>query len=137
MYFTTHSQIKDSILTHGPPGTTLTTMADGERRKWQRLEHGLRVELTILGSASGSVSALGTYLSPDGIFVQLADPPRQGSRLRISLAAGDTVSLSAEGVVTNQFKPSDEHDISGIGIAFDEAGASWRKLYDWLSTGAS
>ncbi len=108
-------------------------MADGERRKWQRLEHGLRVELTILGSAAGSMSAIGTYLSPEGIFVQLADPPQQGTRLRISLAAGDTVSLSAEGVVTNQFKPSEERDISGIGIAFDEAGVSWRKLYDWLS----
>jgi hypothetical protein len=109
-------------------------MVEGERRKWRRLEHGLRVELTVLGSgAGGSISAMGTHLSPEGLFVQLANPPAAGTRVRVTLGAGDSVRLAAEGVVTNQFVPNDANEKIGVGIALAEAGAPWRKLYEWLS----
>jgi len=109
-------------------------MGEGERRKWRRLEHGLRVQLTVLGGRAGnSVSAIGTHLSPEGLFVQLADPPPPGSSVRVSLGAGDDVRMEANGVVTKQFAPDDAHDVSGVGIALADAGPPWRKLYEWLS----
>ncbi|MCP4449621.1 MAG: hypothetical protein GY811_30470 [Myxococcales bacterium] len=122
------------VLTHRTCGRTLSCMAEGERRSWKRLEHGLRVELAVLGSrAGGALNAIGTHLSPHGLFVQLADPPAEGTRVRVTLGAGDSVRFTAEGVVTNQFAPNDASDVSGVGIALAEAGAPWRKLYEWLS----
>ncbi len=108
-------------------------MGEDERRKWRRLEHGLRVELTVLGGAGGALHAIGTHLSPEGLFIQIADPPAPGTRVRVTLGAGDTVQLAADGVVTNQFQPNDANDLTGVGIALAEAGAPWRKLYEWLS----
>ena len=108
-------------------------MGEGERRKWRRLEHGLRIELAIVGTGGSTIQAIGTHLSPEGLFVQLADPPQEGTRVHVTLGAGDSVRLSADGVVTNQFVPNDANDVTGVGIALSEAGAAWRKLYDWLS----
>lgn len=115
-------------------------MDAGERRKWQRLGYDLRVQLHILGTGGGrSVSAIGTHLSPEGIFVQLADPPPPDSRVRVCIGTGDaeSIQLQAEGVVINQFVPDDARDLSGVGIALAEAGAPWRKLYEWLSQGSA
>ncbi len=109
-------------------------MGQGERRKWRRLEHGLRVELVVVGQAGGStMHAIGTHLSPEGLFVQIANPPTEGTRVHVTLGAGDSVQLAAEGVVTNQFVPTDASDVTGVGIALADAGAPWRKLYEWLS----
>ena len=114
-------------------------MGLGERRKWQRLEHGLRVHLQVLGPGPrSSVTAIGTHLSPEGLFVQLADPPPPDSRVRVSIGGDDkgSVQLTAEGVVINQFVPDDARDQAGVGIELAEAGAPWRKLYEWLRQGA-
>jgi hypothetical protein len=114
-------------------------MLDDDRRKWRRLEHELSVQLQILGASSGrSLTAIGTHLSPDGIFVLISDPPSEDTRVRVSIGGGDenSLQLTAEGVVTNQFAPTDASDVVGVGIYLAEAGASWRKLYDLLSQGS-
>lgn len=111
-------------------------MGSGERRKWQRLEHGLRVHLHVLGPGPRrSVEAIGTHLSPEGLFVQLADPPPPHSQVRVTIGGEDegSVQLAADGVVINQFVPDDARDQVGVGIELAEAGAPWRKLYDLLS----
>ena len=110
-------------------------MVLGDRRKWRRLQHDLRVHVLVLGPGPRrSVSAIGTHLSPEGLFVQLADPPPADSRVRITIGGEDSssVQLEAEGVVINQFVPDDARDLVGVGIELAEAGPSWRKLYDWL-----
>ena len=83
------------------------------------------------------MSAIGTHLSPDGIFVQVGDPPATDTSVRVSIGSSDTGSLqlTAEGVVTNQFAPTDASEVTGVGIYFEDAGVSWRKLYDLLSQG--
>lgn len=114
-------------------------MDEGERRKWRRLEHDLSVQLQSLGGSSArSMAAIGTHLSPDGIFVQVADPPPEDTRVRVTIGGDEvgSLQLTAEGVVTNQFAPTDASDVTGVGIYFAEAGASWRKLYDLLSQGS-
>lgn len=68
--------------------------------------------------------------------MQLADPPAEGTKVRVTLGAGDTVRLAADGVVMNQSAPNDANDVTGVGIALAEAGAPWRKLYDMLSQGS-
>ena len=111
-------------------------METGERRKWRRLAHGLRVELRVLGPNPGrAISAIGTHLSPEGLFVLVADPPSAGTRVRVTIGGDDaeSVQLSAEGVVVNQSQPTDAHDETGVGIALADAGPAWRKLYEWLS----
>ena len=114
-------------------------MNASDRRKWRRLEYELRVQLQVLGANSGRViGAIGTHLSPDGIFVQVGDPPAADTRVRVSIGAEDegSLQLTAEGVVTNQFAPTEARDLTGVGIYLAEAGASWRKLYDLLSQGS-
>ncbi len=114
-------------------------MDGSDRRKWRRLEHELRVQLQVLGASSGrSMSAIGTHLSPDGIFVQIGDPPAADTLVRVSIGDDDanSLQLTAEGVVTNQFAPTDASEVAGVGIYFENAGASWRKLYDLLSQGS-
>lgn len=54
--------------------------------------------------------------------------------MTVTLGAGDAVQLAAEDIVMNQTAPNDESDVTGVGIAFAEAGAPWRKLYEWLSS---
>ena len=84
------------------------------------------------------MTAIGTHLSPDGIFVQLGDPPSEDTMVRVSIGGADagSLQLTAEGVVTNQFAPTDASDVTGVGIYLADAGASWRKLYDLLSQGS-
>jgi hypothetical protein len=56
--------------------------------------------------------------------------------VRVIIGSGDdTPLLSAEGLVTNQKAPDDHREETGVGIALTESGASWRKLYEWLSGG--
>ena len=115
-------------------------MDESERRKWRRLEHDLRVQLQSLGGSSArSMAATGTHLSPDGIFVQVGDPPSENTRVRVTIGGDEagSLQLTVEGVVTNQFAPTDASDVTGVGIYLAEAGASWRKLYDLLSQGSS
>lgn len=114
-------------------------MDPSDRRKWRRLEHELRVHLQVVGSTSGhAMSAIGTHLSPDGMFVQVADPPAADTCVRVSIGSSEegSLHLTAEGVVTNQFVPTDATDMTGVGIYFAEAGASWRKVYELLSQGS-
>ena len=110
-----------------------------DRRKWRRLDYDLRVQLQVLGpGAARNITAIGTHLSPDGIFVQLGDPPAMDTLVRVNIGDDEegSLQLSAEGVVTNQFAPTDTSDVTGVGIYLAEAGASWRKLYELLSQGS-
>ena len=114
-------------------------MDESERRKWRRLEHALRVQLQSLGGSSArTMTAIGTHLSPDGIFVQVGDPPPEDTRVRVSIGSDEagSLQLTAEGVVTKQFAPTDASDVTGVGIFLADAGASWRKLDDLLSQGS-
>ena len=90
-------------------------MDESERRKWRRLEHDLRVQLQSLGERSGRpLTAIGTHLSPDGIFVQVGDPPPEDTRVRVTIGGDEagSLQLTAEGVVTNQFAPTDARDVT-------------------------
>jgi hypothetical protein len=114
-------------------------MDASDRRKWRRLGAELRVQLQVLEASSGrTITAIGTHLSPDGIFVQVGDPPTADTRVRVSIGSEEegSLQLMAEGVVTNQFAPTDASDVTGVGIYLADAGASWRKLYDLLSQGS-
>lgn len=114
-------------------------MDASDRRRWRRLEHELRVQLQVLGVNSGrTISAIGTHLSPDGIFVQVGDPPAADTRVRVSIGTDEegSLQLTAEGVVTHQFEPTDASEVTGVGIYLADADASWRKLYELLSQGS-
>jgi uncharacterized protein YwbE len=81
-----------------------------------------------------TATAIGSHLNPEGIFVQLADPPELGSRVRVTLAAEGTDGvLTAEGEVVDRVLPDDatEHP-PGIGIRLEQTGPAWAKLYDFL-----
>ena len=107
-----------------------------DRRKWRRLGHDLRVQVQVLESGAGrTVLAIGTHLSPEGLFVQLADPPPVDAKVRITIGTDEegSLRLEADGVVTNQVVPDDARDVTGVGIALADAGAPWRTLYEWLS----
>lgn len=81
-----------------------------------------------------SVSAVGSHFNPEGIFVQLPDPPALGARVRVTLAAEGTDGvLSAEGEVVDRVAEGGERP-PGVGIRLDERGPGWQKLYDWLTT---
>ena len=111
-------------------------MDSGERRKWQGLEHELRVVLQVQGpTSSRTIQALGTHLSPEGLFVMMADPPAPDTRVRVTVGgeAPDSVCFSESGVVVNLSAPSDASEGSGAGIALAEAGPAWRELYALLS----
>jgi hypothetical protein len=112
-------------------------MSADERRRWRRLKMELRVQLQLIDPESGgrTVNAIGTHLSPTGIFVQMADPPPIGTRVRVTLAAEGTEGvLTAAGEVNTRFVLDDESARPpGCGLALDETGPGWQKLYDWLS----
>jgi hypothetical protein len=75
-----------------------------ERRRWTRLTDELRLQLYIT-EADGEryAAAVGTHLNPEGIFVELADPPPMGSKVRVTLAGeGTTGALTAEGEVVDR-----------------------------------
>ncbi len=112
-------------------------MADPEeRRRWRRLESELRLQLHIVEPSGGgrTLTAVGSHLNPEGIFVQLADPPPLGSRVRVTLAAEGTDGvLSAEGIVVNRVVLDDESERPpGVGIRLEQTGRAWSKLYQWL-----
>jgi hypothetical protein len=113
-------------------------MSSEDRRRWRRLKSELRLQLHVIEQGGGrSLVAVGTHLNPEGIFVQMADPPPLGTRTRVTLAAEGTDGvLTAEGEVVQRVVPDDESDRPpGIGIRLDQAGPAWAKLYQWLSAG--
>jgi Tfp pilus assembly protein PilZ len=85
-------------------------------------------------SAGRAVSAIGSHMNPTGIFVQIADPPPLGARVRVTLAAEGTDGvLTAEGEVVDRVVPSDGSDRRpGIGIRLEQTGPAWKKLYNFL-----
>jgi hypothetical protein len=107
-----------------------------ERRRWRRLQSELRLQLHIVEPSGGgrTLSAVGSHLNPEGIFVQLADPPPLGARVSVTLAAEGTEGvLSAEGLVVDRVVLDDESDRPpGVGIRLEHTGAGWHKLYQWL-----
>jgi hypothetical protein len=112
-----------------------------DRRRWRRLERELRLELHIVEPSGGgrTLTAVGSHLNPEGIFVQLADPPALGARVRVRVtlaAEGTDGVLSAEGLVVDRVVLDDESDRPpGVGIRLDQTGAAWNKLYQWLLGG--
>ena len=112
-------------------------MADEERRRWKRLRSELRLQLQIIDLDSGgrTVTAIGSHLNPMGLFVQMADPPPEGTRVKVTLAAEGTDGvLTAEGkVVTRHVLADDTKQPPGCGISLDQTGPAWQKLYDWLN----
>lgn len=108
-----------------------------ERRRWKRLRSELRLQLQIIDAESGgrTVTAMGTHLNPMGVFVQMADPPPQGTRVKVTLAAEGTDGvLTAEGKVVTRIVLDDESDRPpGCGISLDQTGPAWQKLYEWLN----
>jgi hypothetical protein len=96
----------------------------------------LRLQLQIMDPVAGgrTLAAVGSHLNPEGIFVQLADPPVKGTRVRVTLAAEGTDGvLTAEGVVVDRVVLDDETDRPpGVGIKLDHTGPGWSKLYQWL-----
>ena len=111
-------------------------MADEDRRRWRRLRSELALRLQVVDDGEGTRTraAVGSYLNPEGIFVQLADPPPLGARVRVTLnAEGTDGVLSAEGVVVDRVELDDGSSRPpGVGIRLDRTGPGWKKLYDWL-----
>ena len=111
-------------------------MGDQERRRYKRIARELQVRLHIAedGGCGRTVTAIGTHLSPEGIFVQISDPPPPGTPVTVTLdAEGTDGVLSAEGVVIGRVVLDDEVDRPpGIGISLEKTGAAWRKVYEWL-----
>ena len=110
--------------------------ATEERRRWRRLKSELRLQLHIVEESGGgrTLAAIGSHLNPEGIFVQLADPPPRGARVRVTLAAEGTDGvLTGEGVVVDRVVPDDGAEgPPGVGIRLDHTGPGWSKLYQWL-----
>jgi Tfp pilus assembly protein PilZ len=107
-----------------------------DRRRWKRLRSELRLHVQLLDdSGTRAVSAIGSHLNPEGIFVQLADPPALGARVRVTLAAEGTDGvLTAEGTVVDRVVPDDgSARPPGIGICLTQPGPAWAKLYAFLS----
>lgn len=111
-------------------------MADEDRRRWRRLRSELPLQLHLLDSTEGgrTQSAIGSYMNPEGIFIQLADPPPVGARVRVTLQAEGTDGvLSAEGEVVDRVVLDDGSvRPPGVGIRLHHTGPGWKKLYDWL-----
>ena len=107
-----------------------------ERRRWRRLRSELGLQLHIAEEESGNriVSAIGSHLNPTGIFVQMADPPPLGSRVRVTLEAEGTDGvLTAEGEVVDRVVLHDTSERPpGIGIRLEQTGPAWTKLYKFL-----
>lgn len=110
-------------------------MSTDDRRRWKRLAADLRLELQIVEPAGATrrVSAVGSHLSPEGIYVQVADPPPVGSKVTVSVAAEGAGDMTAEGEVTRREVLGDESEQPpGIGIRLEPSPA-WRVLYAWLN----
>jgi Tfp pilus assembly protein PilZ len=111
-------------------------MRDDERRRWRRLRSELPLQLHLTDDAgSGYIrSAVGSHLNPEGIFVQLADPPALGAKVRVTLnAEGSDGVLSAEGVVVDRVTlDAASARPPGVGIRIERKGPGWDKLYAWL-----
>ncbi len=118
----------------GPLAETL--IVGSERRRWRRLRTELRLKLEVtVGDQTGRlIGAIGSHLNPTGIFVQLADPPPLGSKVKVTLAAEGTDGvLSAEGVVVDRVVLDEGSERPpGIGIRLQQTGPGWTKLYNWL-----
>jgi Tfp pilus assembly protein PilZ len=114
-------------------------MADSERRRWRRLRTELSLQLHLIDEQDGGQTrtAVGSHMNPEGIFVQLADPPALGARVRVTLnAEGTDGVLSAEGRVVDRVVLDDTSARPpGVGIQLDHIGPGWKKLYDWLVEG--
>jgi hypothetical protein len=100
------------------------------------LKSELRLELHIVEPTGGgrTLNALGSHLSPEGIFVQLADPPPIGTRVGVTVADAEIGgALTAEGLVVDRVVLDQESDRTpGVGIRLEQTGAGWHKLYQWL-----
>lgn len=107
-----------------------------DRRRWRRLHSELRLQLHIVEPSGGgrTLNAVGSHLNPEGIFVQLADPPPLGARVRVTLAVEGTDGvLTAEGLVVDRVVLDDESERPpGVGIRLEQTGTGWHKLYQWL-----
>jgi hypothetical protein len=109
-------------------------MVSQERRRWRRLRTELRLKLQVQ-EGGREITAIGSHLNPTGIFVQVADPPPMGSRVRVTLdAEGTDGVLTAEGEVVDRREIDDtSNKPPGIGISLEETGPGWTKLYKWLT----
>jgi hypothetical protein len=106
-----------------------------DRRRWRRLSRELRLKVHIPdGAGERVVGAIGSHLNPEGIFVELTDPPPLGTRVRVTLAAEGTEGLlTAEGEVVDRVESDPTGARApGIGLRIDQAGPAWQKLYAWL-----
>ena len=77
-------------------GSCETRLVPGDdRRRFKRLAQQLRVQLHLVDPDEGgrTITALGTHLSPTGIFVQLADPPPVGTQVTVTVGAEGTADL--------------------------------------------
>jgi len=109
-----------------------------DRRRWRRLTGELRLHLRVLTPGEEHVVvAIGTHLNPEGIYVELADPPPLGARVRVTLAAeGTDGALTAEGDVVDRVGPDEVGERApGVGLRLDRSGPAWSKLYAWLGAG--
>ena len=85
-------------------------------------------------SGSGrSIDAIGTHLNPEGIFVQLSDPPPAGTQVTVTLAGMSHRGISASGEVIHAITDQETRLESGIGIHLHDNGPAWRKLYALLA----
>lgn len=113
-----------------------TRSVGSERRRWKRLRTELRLQLQVtVGDQTGRVmGAIGSHLNPTGIFVQVADPPPLGTRVKVTLAAEGTEGvLTAEGEVVDRVVLDEGSERPpGIGIRLEHTGPAWTKLYNWL-----
>jgi len=113
-----------------------TRNVGSERRRWRRLRTELRLKLEVtVGEQTGRIlGAIGSHLNPTGIFVQLADPPPLGAKVKVTLAAEGTDGvLSAEGEVVDRVVLDEGTERPpGIGIRLQQTGPGWTKLYNWL-----
>jgi hypothetical protein len=103
-----------------------------------RTELRLQVQVTVGDQAGRVIGAIGSHLNPTGIFVQLADPPPIGARVKVTLNAEGTEGvLTAEGEVVDRVVLDDGSERPpGIGIRLEQTGPGWTKLYNWLNENA-
>lgn len=94
--------------------------------------------MTVGDQAGRVIGAIGSHLNPTGIFVQLADPPPLGARVKVTLNAEGTEGvLTAEGEVVDRVVLDDGSERPpGIGIRLEQTGPGWTKLYNWLNENA-
>lgn len=105
-----------------------------DRRRWQRLDRELHLQVQVLGGGQDIIPAVGSHLNPEGVFVQMASPPPMGTRVRISVAAEGTDGvLTVEGEVVDRVEAGDGQGPAGIGLRLPEPGPEWEQLYRYLS----